>query len=329
MKNASVATKALLAGGRYIVYALYEFQLAGGQTLFVADSDFPLTVGGQLYQHGLVIQRDALKQVSDLSVQTMKLDIAPQLDIPGGPPTVAGFSFLQAVRLGLFDAAIVTYSRLYLAPPSGPGVAWPDTSPGAVTWFTGVVADTECGRLKATFSVNNTLELLNLQMPRNLVQPGCSHIFLDAGCDPTGTVKTANTFTGTIGSGGGVLSFPTSLTNATGNFDLGRIVFTSGVNAGFSRTVRSYVSTSGQVTLLLPLNSPPNSGDGFTIYSGCDKSQARCTALSNLAHYRGLPYVPDPATLYGGTASAPPAGSLQPLGPGSGPGSSGRYTFKP
>lgn len=327
MKTASTATLNILASGSYVVYDLYQFSLTGGQVLYVADSDFPLTVGGQLYQHGLVIARGDLKQSCDLSVQSMKLDIAPQLDIPGGPPTIGGFPFLAAVRQGFFDSATVQYSRLYLVPPSPGNYNWPDTSPGAVPWFNGVIADTSCGRLKATFSVNNTIELLNVQMPRNLVQAGCSHMLYDAGCT---LLKSSFRVSGAMTGTPSVLAFDTNLTQADHYFDLGVITMTSGVNNGISRTVRTSLNASGYVQILLPFNTAPSAGDTFTILPGCDKQQSTCTTkFSNLAHFRGMPYVPVPETIYDGSSATSVPSTLQPIGPGSGAGSGGRFTYKP
>lgn len=333
MKGISAAVQTLMATGQYVSWDLYTFTVAAGTVVLNChDADYNVTIGGTTYAGGLIFKRGAFKQSNDMSVQTLSLDVAPQYDYPGGTPTINGFAFVAAVRQGLLDGGLVNWNRLYLPIPTpANSLSWPDLVTYAPTpWFTGVITNTKTGRQNATLTISSLHELLNVQMPRNLVMSGCSHVLYDAGCDPAGTVKTANAFTGTVSAGGGVLSFNTSLTKPDGQFDLGRIVFTSGVNNGVSRTVRTYLNASGNVKLLLPLNSAPGTGDAFTIYSGCDKQQTTCTTkFSNLAHFRGMPYVPVPETLYDGTASAPAAGNLQPLGPPSGPGSGGRYAFKP
>jgi hypothetical protein len=329
VKNANAAVLALLASGQYLIYSIYKFTFAFGQVLYIADSDYPLTIGGQLYSGGLIIKRSSFDQTNDLSVQRLTLTVSPQFDYPGGPPTVGGYAFLASVRQGLFDAAVVNWSKLFLPFPSPSNYyTWPDTVTYApVPWFTGLTADSQAGRQSAVLQVDSTISLLNVQMPRNLIQSGCSHILYDAGCTLN---KASFRVSGSCSGSPGVLSFNTNLTQADHYHDLGVITFTSGANNGLSRTVRSFAHTSGVVTLLLPLPSAPTAGDTFTILPGCDKQQATCsTKFSNLAHFRGFPYVPVPETQYDGGAVA--TAVPQPKIPiGSQLGGLGRFpTYKP
>ena len=72
-------------------------------------------------------------------------------------------------------------------------------------------------------------------------------------------------------------------------------VFCGGANAGLTRTVKSY--GSGLFRFALQLPHPPASGDTFTVYPGCPKTQAACKdKFSNLIHFRGYPYVPPAET---------------------------------
>ncbi|MGH7247352.1 MAG: phage BR0599 family protein, partial [Pseudomonadota bacterium] len=69
---------------------------------------------------------------------------------------------------------------------------------------------------------------------------------------------------------------------------------TSGVNAGVTATVGSVVA-GASMTLLYPLESVPATGDGFTVYFGCDHTMATCQSkFNNLANFRGFPFVPPP-----------------------------------
>jgi hypothetical protein len=85
---------------------------------------------------------------------------------------------------------------------------------------------------------------------------------------------------------------------------------------GTSFTIQSSGHASTLVTLqtILPFPSAPSAGDSISVLLGCDKSVAMCssgkfftapaTHGSNLPHYRGAPFVPNPETLYdGGTGS--------------------------
>jgi uncharacterized phage protein (TIGR02218 family) len=147
----------------------------------------------------------------------------------------------------------------------------------------------EIGRTSAKLTVNSDLVLLDIDMPRNVYQPTCLHTLYDSGCT---LVKNAFGTNGTVGS-----SSTASVINWSGastNFQQGSITFTSGVNAGVTATVGSAVAGTS-ITLLYPLESAPATGDGFTIYYGCDHTPGTCQAkFNNLANFRGFPFVPPP-----------------------------------
>jgi hypothetical protein len=308
MKNANAAVLSLLATGQYLIYSIYKVTFTSGAVLYVTDADFnPLTISGQLYSGGLIFKRSSFDQTNDLTVQRLTLTISPQFDYPGGPPTVGGYPFLAAVRQGTFDAAVVNWSKLFLPIPTPSNYyTWPDTTTYApVPWFTGLIADSQAGRQSAVLQVDSTISLLNVQMPRNLIQSGCSHILYDAGCTLSKATFTSNY---TVGSGltPGALTWAATASSTDDYFDLGVVKFTSGSNSGLSRTVRVSKNLGGagtQFTILTPLPQAPAVGDTFTAVPGCDKQQSTCsTKFSNLAHFRGFPYVPVPETQYDGGA---------------------------
>jgi uncharacterized phage protein (TIGR02218 family) len=301
MKSASGSTLAILASGECLRADLYLFVLQNGGTYRFTTADIPLTVSGNQYLTGLIIQRGAFTQKRGLEVDSVDIAISPQFDNPDGSIQIGGVPFLQACRQGQFDGADVTISKLFLS-------SWTDTSPGAVAWFKGKVNQVNAGRQVAHITLNSDVDRLNMQMPRNVYQSGCLHTLFDSGCTlnrATFTVSGATSGTPTT------LSFNTNLTQADGYFDLGIVTFTSGANSGLSRTVKSYVNSSGVVTLVNPLPSAPSAADTFTIVPGCDKTQSTClNKFSNLIHFRGYPYIPNPETPYdGGAASTPPAPS--------------------
>jgi len=87
-----------------------------------------------------------------------------------------------------------------------------------------------------------------------------------------------------------------TLSGKTDNFfDNGQIAFVTGPNAGLVKAVKTFFSQ--QFTFNSPLPFPPNAGDTFIAYSGCDKTQSTCTnKFSNLLNFEGMPYVPVPET---------------------------------
>jgi hypothetical protein len=338
VKVASAGTLAILATGQYTKFEFYKFVLPNLGTFFFHNADTgplviatPAAVAGT-YLPGLTIVRSSFTQKTGLDVQSVDLTIQPQSDNPGGAVTLAGGAFLSQIRAGGFDGGIVTISKGFFNHPAiGASI---DLSPGVVPWFQGVVDEVQIGRFSVDVTVHDTAQLLNVMMPRNILQAGCVHEVFDAGC-----TLLASTFTVTGSISGGITAngFNTGLTQATGYWQRGIIKFTSGVLNGSSYVVSAYNNTSGAITTVIPLAAAPSIADTFSIRPNCLKSQAACSntnaalgpAFNNLTHYRGAPYVPQPETLYDGGTSATTAPTLggqggqgagSPFGGGAGPG---------
>lgn len=310
MKNASPATLNILASGKYLRADLYQFTLVTGQTYYFTSAEVPITaavypsVTQNTYLSGLTINRAQTTQECGLDSQELELTIAPKWDNPGGAATLAGFSVQQAARLGLLDDATCLYSKLFMNFPSANQQL--DTSGGAVGWFLGAVSDIQITRMALDVKISSNLLVLNqTQMPRNLYQATCVHTLYDIGC---ALLQSSFTVNGIVTGSGGVANFNTNLTQADDYFDLGVITFTTGLNTGYSATVKLYQNASGTVQTMIPFPQPVSGGDHFQIYPGCDKLQSTCTTkFSNLEHFKATPYVPVPETLYDGGSSDPPA----------------------
>ncbi|HWA70362.1 MAG TPA: DUF2163 domain-containing protein [Rhizomicrobium sp.] len=82
---------------------------------------------------------------------------------------------------------------------------------------------------------------------------------------------------------------------ASGDFTGGKLVFTTGANAGRSGEVKRHAQSGGIVTLELwqAMSQPVAVGDGFTVTPGCDKQFSTCRdRFANSANFRGFPYMP-------------------------------------
>lgn len=80
-----------------------------------------------------------------------------------------------------------------------------------------------------------------------------------------------------------------------GWFARGRLVFTSGVLAGFAVEVKDHRLDADGVVLGLWQRAPgpPAPGDGFTVTAGCDKRFPTCRdRFGNAANFRGFPHMP-------------------------------------
>jgi uncharacterized phage protein (TIGR02218 family) len=222
-----------------------------------------------------------------VEVDTIQFDVIPSTS------QIEGTNFLSAVREGVFDGAEVTVYGAYW-----PQQVWlPVVTPtGTIIKFVGRVAEVDCGRSLATFTVNSHLELLNQNMPRNLWQQSCVNTLYDASCTLSQGSFT-NTGAATSGSTSLVINDAT-LSAASGYYSLGVIKFTSGVNDGLSRCVSLYAHGSpNTISLMQPFPNAPGIGDTFNISAGCNKLQSTCNnTFSNLVNFRGFPFVPSSET---------------------------------
>jgi uncharacterized phage protein (TIGR02218 family) len=290
----------VLAGGQYVKAELFTFDYAQpvAATARFTSFDVPLTVSGNTYSTGLLIKRGSIATKRGVEVQTLELEITPQIDHPSAPVLVNGQPFLQACRWGFLDSCRVRMDKLFMATPG-------DVSAGAVPWFQGRVADVQAGRMSVKLMLDSDLALLNVQMPRNIIQTGCVHRLYDASC----TLNPAShTTAGAVSAVATDRTYiDTGLTDINGYFDQGVLTFTSGVCTGVTRMVKRYTTSFGRLTFIQPLPPGVVAADTFSVRLGCDKKQATCSAkFGNLAHFRGYPYVPTPETVYdGGTTTLP------------------------
>jgi uncharacterized phage protein (TIGR02218 family) len=293
VKAASTALINLLATRQFFSADLYNFALIGGTNLNYCGGDKDIIWNGVTWSSGYTGTNSGPFFDRKDNKAKCHWKVGVEVDqlvfdcIPGGA-TIGGESFLSFVRQGGFDGAELTLYRAFM-PTYG------NTSAGTVIMFVGRVAEIDASRSLATFTINSHLELLNQPMPRNLYQSGCVNTLFDPAC----TLNMASfEVSGTVAGGSTASSLNATLSQASGYFSLGQVTFTSGTNDGFSRTVQTHVHGSpSTVSLISPFPSVPAPGDTFTIYAGCDKTQATCAnKFSNLVNFRGFPFVPQPAT---------------------------------
>jgi uncharacterized phage protein (TIGR02218 family) len=285
MKSVSDDLRAILGSAQFHMADCYTFILADGTIARYTTADSAITdraTGHVFAASGPFFERSKVK--FQTGVQVDELDIAvtagpADIMFPGGP------SWLPGLRCGVLDGAELQLDRAFMP-------AFGDISAGLVTLFYGRVVEVDVGRTQATIKVNTHLELLNLQWPWRLFQPGCSRTLFDAGCT---LVKSAfgQNYTAVSGSTPQVLH--TDYNQPDGTAALGTLTFRQGALTGRSFQIQS--QTGGLMSLLTPLPSLPAPGDGILVYPGCDKTQATCkNKFSNLQHYQGEPYVPVPET---------------------------------
>lgn len=289
MRAASDALKNLLVGNQYLMADLYTITLQSGAVYRYTSYDQTLIYEGNTYlANDVMMERSNLKFQVGVQVDTLEVIAYANLyNLIDGTP------FLQFVHNGGLDNARIALDRMFFSPVID-GTAPTTSSAGVVRMFEGRVADIEVTRTKATISVNSDVELLNIKMPKNLYQSSCMHNLYDTGCT---LLKADFAINSTVSALGSTLNSITasSLTQASGWFNNGFLIFTSGPNEGVRKTVNAFAS--GVLTFSRPLAAQCNIGDTFVIYPGCDKTQTTCTTkFSNVIHFRGYPYIPVPET---------------------------------
>lgn len=302
MKAVSPEMLALLESSQFFSINLYTIDLAhGAGTLRYCAGDKNITANGILYPATGVFGSSStvggpyfdtennkflMHQKIGLEVDTLMFDVIP------GHAKVNGVPFLIACKNGVFDSAIVTVERAVM-PTYG------DTTAGTIVAFKGRVGSADAGRSVATFTINSYLELLNIDIPRNVYQAGCINTLGDSTCQ----VIIASYAVPFVDVGGSTTSVVngTLITVAAGYFDQGRLTFTSGALIGLTRTVRVGVYSGHSAFFLVGvLPIAPTVADTFTVTPGCDKSVGPngCPKFSNLARFRGFRFIPNPATAF-------------------------------
>lgn len=201
--------------------------------------------------------------------------------------TVGNVPFATFARNGGFDGARLTVTRSFAKNYGG-------ASCGSLHVFSGRVSSLTIKGHEVEMSVRSDLEILDVQMPRNVYMAQCVHTLYDAGCTLS---KATFTVTGNTTAGSTTAQVNCNLAQAAGYFDLGVVKYTSGQNNQVQRTVRKH--NNGVIQVIPPLPYAPLTGDTFQIRPGCDKQQSTCTTkFSNVVNFRGYPYIPAPEQSY-------------------------------
>lgn len=236
---------------------------------------------GRTFVRGPGFKRSRIKLSAGLQVD--KLDVTMNVTLAH---TIAGIPMAYHARAGGFDGATVILDWAYFDEGG--------TLQGIVRKFPGAAgpASIEPGRIR--FEVRSELSRLQMMLPKDVYQPSCLNQPYDHRCAlKKSTWQQSGTVTGNDGS---LLFLQSALSHAAGYFDLGVLAFTSGANAGVSRTVKS--SLAGAFYFSRPFLAVPQVGDTFTVRPGCDRTESMCTTkFANRSRFRGFPFIPAPETV--------------------------------
>lgn len=220
-----------------------------------------------------------------IGAEVSELEITMQ---GGDGVTVANLPLGQFAVTGGFDGAIVEVRRDFAE-------GWENASCGSLNMFTGKVGEVQVTGTEVVISLKSMIEMLNVQMPRNVYQAGCLHtLYSSPGCNVSAAAFTANV---NVQSGSTLFTVITDSAEATGYFELGTIECVDGLNIGEKRTVKRYVldGSEGIFRVAVPFPYIPEAGDIYQVKPGCDKQHETCDLkFGNLGNYRGFPVIPAP-----------------------------------
>ena len=281
MKKCSPALVTLLNSAvNLCMLDLITFTMKNGTVLRYNSGPYTINVGGKNYIPA-ALELGSFKQALGTNVDDLTVNWYYT-----SSDTVAGNQIPVMLRSGAFDFAIVQHSNLFLT-------AWsiaanPDY---ILPLFTGVLQMDIVGRSKAELRIKAMTDILNQKIPCLIYQPGCMNNLYDpATC---GLSRAAYTTAGIITDDSDQLNIKCSLTQPSGYYNGGSLVFNTGLNTGFTATVKSYLP--GVLSFMWPLPFPPAISDNFTIVPSCSRSQSICLSrFNNKSRYRGTPYIPVP-----------------------------------
>ncbi|KTS40869.1 beta tubulin, autoregulation binding site [Methylobacterium indicum] len=274
MKILSPSLAAHLASGVTTLCQCWIVTRTDGLRLGFTDHDEDLVVDGVTCSAESGATGTAVEQGTGLA--------ADSLEIVGA--LTSGRLAESELARGLFDGAAVAVWRVDWASPAD-----------RVLILSGTVGEVSRGPTAFTAEVRGLADRLN--QPRGRVyQRSCDALLGDARCGVDAGAAAIR--------GAGAVATVRSARSVTASglsayvsrwFEAGRLVWTSGANAGAAVEVRAHSLSGGLASLDLwePMPAPISPGDTFQVVAGCDKSLASCRdKFANVLNFRGFPDLP-------------------------------------
>ncbi|HEV7325328.1 MAG TPA: DUF2163 domain-containing protein [Bosea sp. (in: a-proteobacteria)] len=284
MRTLSSELAAHVAGDATTLCRCWSLSRRDGAVLGFTDHDRDLSFGGVLFRADAGLE--AAEASSELGFAISGGEVL-------GALAATGLSEIDLSR-GLYDDARVA---LWL-------VNWAD--PGQRTLLeTGFVGEVKRSDGNFTAEVRGLGKAFDEERGR-LYMASCSADLGDARCGVTPGLSPA---TVTATDGRLAIVAPALSGYSDGYLTGGRLVFTTGGNAGFITEIRNHRVDGATVALLLwqAAPQPIAPGDAFTAQAGCDKRFATCLGkFGNGVNFRGFPHLPGNDFIIAGVGAGNP-----------------------
>lgn len=282
MKSTPAALKAHAALGTTTLAHLVKLTRRDGVVLAVTlDHDMPITVDGVTYEPSLGMVPSNIETNSELSVDN--------LDAKGALMALGVAE--DDIAAGLWDLCDVRVMR----------VNWRDLTMGVEKLKRGTFGEISLGRGSFSNEVRGITQKLQ-QTIGEVVSASCKANLFDARCGVVATEgdwKFSGVAVTTATSARQIAA--SSLAQAAGFFDAGKVTWTTGENAGLSMEIRTHTA-GGALELQEPMPYTVTVGDQFTVFAGCMKRYTEdCLGkYDNVIRFRGFPFVPGQDQMFKG-----------------------------
>lgn len=270
MKPISTALQSHLDGELTTLAYLVKITRTDGVVKGFTTHDQNISIGGVTFKADGAMTSSALQTSSTLAADNMEITGILNSDEVADADIAAG----------LYDHARVDVSVCN----------WADTSQGTLQLRRGWMGQIARAGLHYTAELRGLHDLLQRPIGAYYT-PECRFDLGDSNCAVN---ITALTVTGSVTSLMDKANFiDTSRSEASGIFNYGKLMWTSGNNNGAAMEVKNWDADSQIFTLWLPMPTAIEIGDTYSVYPGCDKRFATCrNTFSNAANFGGFPYVP-------------------------------------
>lgn len=150
------------------------------------------------------------------------------------------------------------------------------------------------------FSVDLSCQGLYSKLFQDISFVYSNECYLEFGSELCGVDPTLLEETGTVTDLISQMSFKDSGLGSfvDGYFTYGLLEFTSGLNNGIAREVKTYGSVEKQFTMFTPFPFAIAVTDAYKVYRGCKKTKAECDFFNNFDKFRGYSIlIPNPEDL--------------------------------